>query len=304
MKKIIAAALSAALALASAPATYAADEGYVPLFYFRARDTQLVTASADGNITISRAQLKSCGYTLTADVFVEDDALNCWYVSPKWKCGSEYITLDNLVDPLPETDDQPNIAYAYAETDSAGNFVSKRHATIVSTDHEYNTMGFTCQVSSLMDRSAMIPYGERSDDYPLTSFDMLIDPDIPYGKYTVYFLTEPEDYADQRCSQVALRTDNGSEVLMPRTTSLVVTVSNLGDINDDGLVNSEDASIALEAYSKSSTGADHGLTDMEFEAGDIDKNGIINSTDASYILAYYAHLSTSGTLCFEDFLKA
>lgn len=305
MKKFIAAALSAALiSTAAVPVCSSAEDGYVPLFYFRAHGTQDVSASPDGNITISRAQLKNCGYTLTADVFIEDKLLNCWYVSPKWKSGSEFITLDNLVDPLPKDDDQPNLLYAYAETDNEGNFVSKRHGTIVSTDYENNTMGFVCQVSSFTDRSAMLPYGEKSDDYALTSFDMIIDPDIPYGEYTVFFLTEPVDYEEQRTCEIARRTANGSEVINPpRTASLTITVSNLGDINDDGFVNSADASIALDAYSKSSTGADHGLTELQFSAGDINKDGIITSTDASDILAYYAYLSTSGKLSFADFLK-
>lgn len=305
MKKLIAAALSAAIiSTAAAPVSFAADDNYTPLLYFRARDTHVVSASPDGNITISRSQLKSCGYTLTADVFVEDELLNCWYVSPKWKSGSEYITLDGLVDPLPLSKEKPNIAYAYAETDSEGNFIAIRHSTITSTDYVNNTMGFTCQIGFSSNRSPLTPYGERSDDYALTSFDMNISPDIPYGKYTVYFLTEPVDYADQRISEIARSTDNGSEVVKPpRTRSLTITVSNLGDIDDDGMVTSADASIALDAYSKSSTGSDHGLSDLAFKAGDIDKDGRISSTDASYILAYYAYLSVSGTLCFEDYLN-
>ena len=128
---------------------------------------------------------------------------------------------------------------------------------------------------------------------------------IPYGDYSIYFLTQSEDYEDQRISAI-----NSIDVMkerVPEVRELKIRVegANLGDIDNNGTINSIDASRALAAYSSSSTGAGHGLTALEFEAADIDKNGQISSTDASEILGYYSYLATTNDpLDFADFRKA
>ena len=66
----------------------------------------------------------------------------------------------------------------------------------------------------------------------------------------------------------------------------------LGDVNNDGLVNSIDASSVLTYYAMVSTGRDGGLSEDQETAADVDKNDMINATDASYILEYYAYAST------------
>lgn len=67
-----------------------------------------------------------------------------------------------------------------------------------------------------------------------------------------------------------------------------------GDVNNDGIIDSNDASLVLEEYAAASTGAAGKFGDREKAAGDINADGIIGSDDASAILAYYAAVSTGG----------
>lgn len=297
MKKLISALLSLSVLTAASAANVFADyTGYVPTLYFRANSSEGVKVYNDGNAAIFRSELAENGNAVVnASVYIDDESLSCWNVHPVWKCNSEYAILENLIDPLPMSDDAPNIAYAYAELNSEGGFDHIRHSTILSSDSEYNTMSFMCQVSSMTDRSAMKPYGEKSDSYPLTWFDVNISEDAPSADYTVYFLVEHEDYADQRMADVAMRTDAGSVVVTPEIRPLTITVTDrrFGDVTGDGKVDANDASAILVAYSLSSTGRDHGLTNEALRCGDTDLNSQLNSADASNVLAYYSYLSTS-----------
>ena len=298
MKKLISALISLALTAAyTAPAALAADgAAYTPSMYFRAQKAEGIVVSNDGDAVIFRSDLPEGDITVHASVYVADESLSCWYVHPVWKCASEQVKLEGLVDPVPMVNGQPNLEYAYTELDENGEITSKRHSTIVSTDTNINTMSFTCQVTSKTDRSPMLPYGEKSDSYPLTGFDMHFAAGAPDGEYTVYFLTQAEDYADQRTSNVGMRTSQGSLVVTPEVKPLTVTLTSevFGDVTGDGKVDSNDASAVLAAYAKTSTGSEHGLSAVKAACGDTDRNGQLNSSDASNILAYYAYLSTSG----------
>ncbi|MDE5854491.1 MAG: hypothetical protein K2H19_05450 [Ruminococcus sp.] len=68
-----------------------------------------------------------------------------------------------------------------------------------------------------------------------------------------------------------------------------------GDINNDGLVNSSDASIVLAEYAALSTSSESTLNDSQKKAADINNDGMINAVDASFILAFYSYLSTGST---------
>ena len=297
MKKLISAIAALTISTcAAAPTVLAADADYVPTMYFRANESDGVKAYSDGNAAIFRSELGDAeNVVVKASVYIADESLSCWYVHPVWKCASEYAKLENLGDPLPMSDTDPNVAYAYAETDENGEFVHIRHGTLLNTNIKYNTMAFTCQVTSREDRSEMKPYGEKSDSYPLTWFDVNMSMEAPAADYTVYFLTEHEDYADERLVDIAMRTEEGSIVKTPITQPMTITVTDrkFGDVNGDDKVDANDASAILVAYSKSSTGQEHGLTNEAYRCGDSDLNSRLTSADASNILAYYSFLSTS-----------
>ena len=79
----------------------------------------------------------------------------------------------------------------------------------------------------------------------------------------------------------------------------------LGDVNEDGKIDAKDASAVLVAYSRSSTGADNGLSAAQAKAANVNGDALVDAKDASAILAYYALASTSeGSVpSLEEFLK-
>ena len=306
MKKLISAILAGAAVCTSVASFSAnADDEYLPRLYFKGIEAEGVTVDTDGNITIDRSVFSKAGYEFSANLFVEDEKLCCRSVAPKVKCADKNLKLLRLHDPWATTGDEPYTEFAYAETDENGNFQYKRIDTMLSTSEEYNTLNFTCRADVRVDDSPMKPYGEKSDSYPLVRFDMSLDRNTPCGEYTVYIITEPGEYVDDQTSRVQMIEDGIPVVSVPTYTPLKVTVTgaNPGDINNDGKIDSKDASLALAAYSKSSVGKEHGLTDVQFTAGDIDSNGILDSNDATKILRYYGYVSTSdGELTLTEFL--
>ena len=66
----------------------------------------------------------------------------------------------------------------------------------------------------------------------------------------------------------------------------------LGDVNEDGSVDSSDASLVLAEYAKIQTGGAGEFTDVQYKAADVNKDDTVDSSDASRILAYYAAIST------------
>ncbi|MCM1132649.1 MAG: dockerin type I domain-containing protein [Ruminococcus flavefaciens] len=285
MKKL-SAILSAVVLTAGMTSALTSNADYVPSLYF----VPHAETADDGTLVLNRADLAD-GETITVDVFIDDESKSCWSVDPKWKCASEYITLDNVIDPQ-----VPYIPYAYAEIKN-GELGRIRHVTACGQDRELNTMFFTCDLGTLYtDGSPLTPYGENTSDYALTSFDMIISPDIPVGEYDVHFLTQPEDYADQRCTSVSVRTEEGSVTEIPNVTSLRIVVKGdalKGDVNGDGMITALDATEVLKAYSAFSTGGESTLDEEQTWCADVNSDGNVDSSDASKILAYYSYLSTA-----------
>lgn len=295
MKKFLS-KLSAVILMTAMTSSLTANAEYIPTMYFTPR----AETDADGTLVIDRSQLKN-GLTITTDIFIDDTSKTCWSVEPKWKCPTPFIELDNVINPQ-----DPYIPYAYAE-EKDGKLAGIRHYTSCGKDAELNTMFFTCDLGTLyIDGSPLTPYGESTTDYALTSFDMIFNRNIPYGEYDIYFLTKSEDYNDQHYSLVYMRNDEGSIKEIPNVQNLHIKINgaNKGDINNDGLIDSNDATLALTAYGLTSTGKDNELNEDEFFAGDVDSNNAVDSSDASIILAYYSYLSTSdGELNIEDYME-
>ncbi len=60
------------------------------------------------------------------------------------------------------------------------------------------------------------------------------------------------------------------------------------DVNGDGKINSNDASMILAAYSAIATGEDPGLTPEQLDACDANRDGKIDSKDASIVMEFYS----------------
>ena len=89
-----------------------------------------------------------------------------------------------------------------------------------------------------------------------------------------------------------------STVTQPGITTTTTTTSqhsdyNLGDVNNDGMINAVDASSVLAYYAMISTNKDGGYNDNQKAAADVNHDGLINAVDASNILSYYAYISTT-----------
>ena len=79
----------------------------------------------------------------------------------------------------------------------------------------------------------------------------------------------------------------------------------LGDVNNDKLIDSVDASMVLAEYAFVSSGnGTRFRNNQQPVAADVDENGIVDAVDASTILAYYAYVSGNGeNIPFTDFVK-
>ncbi|MBR2087638.1 MAG: dockerin type I repeat-containing protein [Oscillospiraceae bacterium] len=76
----------------------------------------------------------------------------------------------------------------------------------------------------------------------------------------------------------------------------------LGDVKVDGVVNSKDAAIVLQAAARIGTNLSHGLTKAQYAAADTNRDGTINAQDASQILQYAAQTGTGYNGSMEDYL--
>lgn len=83
----------------------------------------------------------------------------------------------------------------------------------------------------------------------------------------------------------------------------MLNVSMYGDVNNDGSVDSTDASDVLIEYAAMSTGLYSTMNMIQKKAADVNYDGIIDSSDASAILTYYSHVSTGGKTSPNDFFK-
>ncbi len=68
----------------------------------------------------------------------------------------------------------------------------------------------------------------------------------------------------------------------------------IGDTNEDGTVDSSDASKVLAAYANKATGGELGLTETQVLNADVNMDGAVDSSDASSILGFYAYSATGG----------
>ena len=74
----------------------------------------------------------------------------------------------------------------------------------------------------------------------------------------------------------------------------------LGDVNQDGNINIQDAFLTLLAYCNISVGLEHGLTPAQVLAADVDRDQELTIRDAFRILIYYAMVSVGNSPNWEE----
>lgn len=92
---------------------------------------------------------------------------------------------------------------------------------------------------------------------------------------------------------VALECDLDNDGVIDQTVNAIEEVdAMLGDVNEDGMVDSSDASLVLAEYAKIQTGGAGEFTNIQYKAADVNNDNVVDSSDASKILSYYAMVST------------
>lgn len=74
----------------------------------------------------------------------------------------------------------------------------------------------------------------------------------------------------------------------------------LGDLDDDGIIDASDASAVLVEYAAVQTGA---APSVDKSVGDVNGDDFIDASDASSILQYFAYTQTGGSDSIQDFLS-
>ena len=78
------------------------------------------------------------------------------------------------------------------------------------------------------------------------------------------------------------------------------SVQKFGDINNDGFVDTVDATAVLIEYAHLSTSGKGTFTEVQTKNADIDNNGLVDAVDSAYILSYYAYVSAGGNTGFRE----
>ena len=169
MKKLISAAVSLIMTASMAAPLISSAEGPETLFYFTPKESSDITIENDGTVVVTRDSLfKNDGLTISADVFFQDESLSCWNVNARWKSSTPFIKLDNILNPIPASNDTI-MPFAYAQTDEDGNLLTSfqtKYGTMASFNSK-NVAIFTCTSQQITgDSLTLAPYGEKSDDYP------------------------------------------------------------------------------------------------------------------------------------------
>ena len=317
MKKMISAVCAAVMA-ASAVSMLPASADDAATFSFKAgKDLPAgVSTANDGSLLINlRLAGKDGASSVKApvDVFYTEPTAGAWYIRANWKCSapSDKLALSDLTNPYTDPDtmataelDEP---YAFAVKTASGKYkfaddTGNRTISVnTATNTELNTMGFTCRSGGSMD-GPLVPLGEKTDTYAFASFKLSFNPKaLTAGIYDIHFLTKAEDNADQKFCEVNIN----HAISVPGAKNMNIKVIDylLGDVNNDGLIDSNDASLILSEYAVTSTGGERTFDDLTQKVADTNFDNLADSSDASDILSYYAYAATAeNPQSIEEFL--
>ena len=135
---------------------------------------------------------------------------------------------------------------------------------------------------------------------PLNNLDIYatngIDCNNQHRSYSAKYNSITIQYSNSERSKI---------MITEKTDTEIIDEILLGDVDNDGQINSVDASSVLAYYARISTNQEGGYDEKQILAADVNNDGSINSVDASKILAYYAYVSTTKEeiLSIEEYLK-
>ena len=124
------------------------------------------------------------------------------------------------------------------------------------------------------------------------------------GRYAIDFKTEQPNITNlvYRLPDGGIRDirPNGSNV---QSIYIALSDRKLGDLDNNGKINSIDASAILTAYANELANKESGLSAAEIAAADVNGDGVINAMDASTILTYYAYTMADGKAELIDYIN-
>ncbi len=116
----------------------------------------------------------------------------------------------------------------------------------------------------------------------------------------------PDSYVEYvyNCTIDGEKSDNEWDIVSQKGNekNLAVHLNSItmGDINSDGIVDANDASLVLAEYSLLSTGDNSAFDSRQKLQADVNHDDIINANDASKILEYYSKNSTGGNASWDE----
>ncbi|MDE5620306.1 MAG: hypothetical protein K2O29_01065 [Ruminococcus sp.] len=90
----------------------------------------------------------------------------------------------------------------------------------------------------------------------------------------------------------------------PVVTYEITLFDELGDINNDGFVDTVDSAFVLRAYAEISAHGNMTLDENQVKICDVNRDGLVDTVDATTILIYYAQLSAGHTPVWEEIVPA
>lgn len=91
--------------------------------------------------------------------------------------------------------------------------------------------------------------------------------------------------------------------LMLPSAGLSASAALMGDVDRDGTISIQDATLALTEYARYASSLSSELDAEQQELADVDGDGLVTISDATYILTYYAQQAASLSPTWEDILS-
>ena len=295
MKKLISIITAAAAVLAAVPMAASAEDerNYTPTVYFTADAKEPVLALPGGALYVNSAKISDSAVKLPAKVFIKDKYKHAGQIAIKWTWDTDYVYTSDIRNPSSEGG-----SAAYTEYNVSGNNDPIAYYNVAGE----KMMGLN--YSNTLP-TALTPSGAESDTNPLGLFNLNIAKNAPADYYNINFKT-----TQPYITTIVLRYAEGSPSYISTypegefAPSLKIGVSDreLGDINNDGVLDGRDATDILSEYALRSANKDGKLDKAQTIAADVTGNGIVDGIDATSVLTYYALTSSGNKDTFIEFL--
>ncbi len=186
----------------------------------------------------------------------------------------------------------------------------------------YTDCGISCRIIAGTSVELDDPDSEGNHVWLIVKLDgiyYLLDPTWDLGNRIedcIFFLKGSSDFESADPNVLHIATNN-NKLTFPdynsdefkaaypiSKTKYVKKNYTLGDVNNDNLIDSVDASIILAEYTRLSSNMPSGLNSEQSDAADINLDSKIDAIDASQILGYYAAVSSGKYISLTDFINA